>query len=215
MSFRDRIDAGQRLAKALRPYAGRSDVIILALPRGGVPVAAEVAQELGLPMDLMLVRKLGLPGHRELAMGAIAQGGIKVLNESVLNFSDVSEHALDEVTREEQEELNRRTKLYRGDHPNPDLNQKTVILIDDGVATGATMKAAIQATQKSGAHETIVAVPVAAAESYAELEAEADAVVCLSTPHPFFGVGQWYDDFSQTSDEEVQDLLKPFLKYQA
>ncbi|WP_259779455.1 phosphoribosyltransferase [Aestuariispira ectoiniformans] len=211
MTFRNRIEAGRRLADPLQDYSGKPDILLLALPRGGVPVAAEVAKTLDLPMDLMLVRKLGLPGHRELAMGAIALGDVRVLNDSVIVSSGVSEETLDQVTSEEKAELDRRNTLYRGENRPPAIKDKTIILIDDGVATGATMKAAIAATKQAGAKETVAAIPVAPAETCDELQRIADRVVCLATPYPFFGVGQWYDDFSQTSDGEVQDLMKPFL----
>lgn len=210
MRFQDRADAGQRLASSLKDYADRKDVLLMALPRGGVPVAAEVAQALNLPLDVMLVRKLGLPGHEELAMGAIALGDVRVLNRDVIASSGVSDAALEQVTDMQKKELNRRNTLYRGDRPAPDLKNKTVILIDDGVATGATMKAAVQAVQKAGARETVVALPVGAGDSCEDLRGMVDRLICLDTPFPFFGVGQWYRHFGQTSDEEVQALLEPF-----
>jgi putative phosphoribosyl transferase len=205
--FRDRTDAGRQLAKELQHYAGRADVIVLALPRGGVPVAAEVAQTLGLPLDVFVVRKLGVPGHEELAMGAIASGGVRVLNHDVLLALPNPELTVEAVTQIEREELVRRERRYRGDRPPPELQDRTVILIDDGLATGATMRAAVAALRQRGAAKTVVAVPVGAPSTCRELEREVDEAICVITPEYFIGVGQYYEDFSQTSDDEVRELL--------
>ncbi len=205
--FRDRRHAGRVLAQVLVGYANRSDVIVLALPRGGVPVAYEVAKKLHAPLDVFVVRKLGVPGHEEYAMGAIASGGVRVLNDEVLQRLGISDAAVDAVTRYEQGELERRERLYRADRPLPDLRSRTVILVDDGLATGSTMLAAVRAVRAQQPARTVVAVPTAAAETCAQLRSEADEVVCATTPEPFRAVGTWYDDFSQTSDEEVRELL--------
>jgi len=208
MLFRDRIEAGQVLAKSLNQYAGRSDVLVLALPRGGVPIAFEVAQALHVPLDLFLVRKLGVPGHEELAMGAIASGGVRVLNEQVVRSLRATQETIDAVARQEQRELERRERLYRGDRPPPDVRRKTVILIDDGLATGATMRAAVRALRQQDPARIVVAVPVGAAETCSEFADEADETICAKTPEPFYAVGAWYDDFSPTTDEEVRELLQ-------
>jgi predicted phosphoribosyltransferase len=208
MIFRDRVDAGQKLAEKLTEYAGRDDVLILALPRGGVPVALEVAQKLNAPLDVFLVRKLGVPGHEELAMGAIASGGVRVLNERTINYLNIPEEVIDRVAAKEQRELERREKTYRDDLPAPDVKGKTVILIDDGLATGSTMRAAVIALKQMNPTKIVVAVPVASDETCREFQQEVDAVVCAITPEPFYGVGLWYDDFSQTTDEEVRELLQ-------
>ncbi len=208
MLFRNRTDAGQQLAVRLRAYEGRPDVRVLALPRGGVPVAFEVAQALGAPLDVFLVRKLGVPGHEELAMGAIASGGVRVINDEVVRRLDISDDVIDAVTAEEEEELRRREKLYRGDRPPLDVRGRTVILIDDGLATGSSMRAAVAALRLKGPAKVVVAVPVGAPDTCAEFAVEADDVVCARTPEPFYAVGMWYDDFSQTTDEEVRDLLE-------
>lgn len=205
--FRDRADAGRKLAEALHEYAGHPDVLVLALPRGGVPVAYEVARALTAPMDIFLVRKLGVPGHEELAMGAIASGGVRVLNERVLALAGVDERTVATVAANEQRELDRREAAYRGGRPAPDVRGRTVILIDDGLATGSTMRAAAQALRAQEPGRLVVAVPVAAAETCEEFRAEVDAIVCAATPEPFYGVGMWYEDFSQTTDDEVQVLL--------
>jgi putative phosphoribosyl transferase len=205
--FRDRADAGRKLAEALHEYARRPDVLVLALPRGGVPVAYEVARALAAPMDIFLVRKLGVPGHEELAMGAIASGGVRVLNERVLALAGVDERTVATVAANEQRELDRREAAYRGGRPAPDVRGRTVILIDDGLATGSTMRAAAQALRAQGPERLVVAVPVAAAETCEEFRAEVDAIVCAATPEPFYGVGMWYEDFTQTTDDEVQALL--------
>ena len=209
--FINRRDAGRTLAAYLSKYAGRSDVIVLALPRGGVPVAYEVAQALAAPMDLFLVRKLGTPGHRELAMGAIASGGIRVLNEDVVRWYSIPEAVIDHVVREEQAELERRERAYREDRPAPDLQGRIVILIDDGLATGSTMRAAAQAVRERQPSRVVVAVPVGARETCAEIASFADEVICARMPEPFSAVGQWYLDFAQTEDEEVRDLLQKSL----
>jgi putative phosphoribosyl transferase len=205
--FRDRHDAGRRLAAELRAYANRPDVIVLALPRGGVPVGYEVAKELGAPLDVFVVRKLGLPWHEELAMGAIASGGVRVLDHGLLRVARVSDADLARVTATEQAELERRERQYRGDRPFPDVRGKTVILVDDGLATGATMRAAVEALRQEGPARIVVAVPVAAPETCDAMREAADEVVCAETPEPFRAVGLWYDDFSQTTDEEVHELL--------
>ena len=205
--FIDRTDAGKLLAAKLIQYAGRQDTIVLALPRGGVPVAFEIARTLRAPLDVFMVRKLGLPGHEELAMGAIATGGVMVLNTDVVAHLYIPQRTIDTITRQEQHELKRRELLYRGDRPAPDVRGKTVILVDDGLATGSTMRAAIAALRKSEPGRLVIAVPVAPPSEVAELESEVDEVVCVFTPKGFDGVSRWYHDFSQTSDQEVRDLL--------
>jgi putative phosphoribosyl transferase len=205
--FQDRTDAGRQLAEELLSYAGRDDVIVLALPRGGVPVAFEVAQRLGVPLDVFVVRKLGVPGHEELAMGAIASGGVRVLNEDVLYVLPDAQSIVEMVTAIEREELKRRERDYRSDRPAPEVRGRTVILVDDGLATGATMRAAAAALRQQAAAKIIVAVPVGAPSTCHEIRSVADEVVCLQTPGSFMGVGQYYEDFSQTTDEEVRDLL--------
>ncbi len=208
MRFRDRSDAGRQLADKLAAYADRPDVQVLGLPRGGIPVAFEVARLLHAPLDVFLVRKLGLPGHEELAMGAIATGGVRVLNEDVVRTLDIPEDVIDAVAAEEQQELERRERAYRDDHPAPALQGRTVILIDDGLATGSTMRAAVAALRQQRPARIVVAVPVAVPEICAEFEAEADETICFQTPEPFYAVGLWYDDFTQTTDEEVRKLLQ-------
>jgi len=207
MLFLDRYDAGQQLAARLGRYANRDDVVVLALPRGGVPVASEVARRLNAPLDVFLVRKLGLPGQEELAMGAIASGGVRVLNEEVVRALDVPPDVIDAVAERERRELERREWAYRNDRHAPDVRNRIVILVDDGLATGSTMRAAVAALRKMGPAWIVVAVPVGAAETCNELEKEADEVVCLRKPEPFFAVGAWYEDFAQTTDQEVRDLL--------
>jgi predicted phosphoribosyltransferase len=206
--FEDRRAAGRTLAALLRHYADRPDVVVLALPRGGVPVAFEVAQALGAPLDLFLVRKLGTPGHRELAMGAIASGGVRVLNADIIRWYGISADEIDAVAREEQRELERREAAYReGREPIP-VEGRSVILTDDGLATGSTMRAAVQAVRQRGPARVAVAVPVGAPQTRDELSAIADEVVCARTPEPFAAVGQWYLNFDQTTDQEVRDLLR-------
>jgi putative phosphoribosyl transferase len=207
MAFRDRTEAGRVLAGELAAYADRPDVLVLALPRGGVPVAFEVARALHAPLDVFLVRKLGVPGREELAMGAIASGGVRVLNDEVVGALRIPDRVIDGVAAMELDELQRRERAYRGDRAPPDVRGRTVILVDDGLATGSSMRAAVAALRRLGPARIVVAVPVGAAETCAELQAEADEAVCAHTPRPFFAVGQWYEDFSQTTDEEVRDLL--------
>jgi len=206
--FADRREAGRQLARQLSRFAGRDDVIVLALPRGGVPVAFEVAQGLGAPLDVFVVRKLGVPGHEELAMGAIAADGVRVLNPDVLRMVPRAEEILARVTAVEQRECERREQEYRAGRPALDLRGKTAILVDDGFATGASMRAAVAVARKRGAARIIAAAPVGARETCAELGREADEVVCLIQPREFFAVGEYYVDFSQTSDEEVRGLLE-------
>ena len=207
--FADRHEAGRYLAERLAEggYAHRADVIVLALPRGGVPVGFEVAQRLEAPLDLFLVRKLGVPGHEELAMGAIASGGVVVLNEHVLRYERIGREDIDRVAREESAELQRRERAYRDDRPPPQLEGKTVILVDDGLATGASMRAAAQAVRKHNPARVVVAVPVAAPETCEQLREEVDDTICAITPRSFTAVGVWYEDFSQTTDDEVRELL--------
>jgi predicted phosphoribosyltransferase len=208
LPFENRAQAGRMLAAQLAEYRGRPDVLVLGLPRGGVPVAFEVAQALGAPLDVYLVRKLGVPGHAELAMGAIASGGVRVVNQAMLRSLRISPQQLDAVIRAEEAELRRQERVYRGDRPPPDVSGRTAMLVDDGLATGATMQAAVAALRSAGPKEVVVAVPVAPPETCAELEEEADRVVCALTPEPFYAVGAWYRDFSQTSDDEVRELLR-------
>jgi putative phosphoribosyl transferase len=206
--FENRVDAGRKLAQALTDYQEDPNVIVLALPRGGVPVAQEVAETLDAPLDIFLVRKLGLPGHEELAMGAIASGGIRVLNEAVVDSLDNPEAVIDEVIEREQGELERREQAYRGDRPFPEVEGRTVILVDDGLATGASMRAAVAGLRARNPKKIVVAVPTASPEKCEEFEDEVDEVVCAVTPQPFFGIGYWYNDFSQTTDEEVRQILE-------
>jgi predicted phosphoribosyltransferase len=207
MRFRDRQDAGQRLATLLEG-ALDSDAVILALPRGGVPVAAEVAQRLGLELDVLLVRKLGMPCHEELAMGAIAAGGATVFNHDLMTQLLIKPEAVAQVKERELRELQRREQVYRGGRPMPLLQGREVVVVDDGLATGATMRAAVQALRQYQPRRLVVAVPVAPPETVAQLEQEADAVFCLLTPGAFFGVGYWYENFTQTTDNEVLMLLE-------
>jgi predicted phosphoribosyltransferase len=205
--FRDRTEAGRLLASKLREYANRDDVVVLALPRGGVPVAFEVARALNAPMDVFVVRKLGVPGHEEVAMGAIASGGVRVLNEDVVLGLGIPDEIIDMVTAREEMELERREREYRGGRPPIEVQGRTVILVDDGLATGSSMRVAALAMEKKNPAQIIVAVPVGAPGTCAEFESVVDKVVCGVTPEPFWAVGQWYQDFSQISDEEVRDLL--------
>ncbi|HXE58079.1 MAG TPA: phosphoribosyltransferase [Gemmatimonadales bacterium] len=205
--FADRTEAGRRLAAALARHAGRADVLVLALPRGGVPVGFEVAHALQAPLDVFLVRKLGVPGHEELAMGALASGGVRVLNRDVVDPLRIPPEAIDAVAEREARELARRDRAYRGDRPAPDVHGKVVILVDDGLATGSTMQAAARAIRQLDPAWLVVAVPVAAREACAVIGAEVDEVVCLRTPEPFHAVGLWYEDFSETDDDEVRRLL--------
>lgn len=205
--FRDRSEAGRLLAQKLSAYAGREDVIVLALPRGGVPVAFEIARAIHAPLDVFVVRKLGVPGHEELAMGAIARGGILVLEPNVVeDLAIPPEVVADVAAREEQERL-RREREYRGDRPEPEVQGRTVILVDDGLATGSTMRAAVAAQRKLHPATIVVAVPVAAPLTCAELAEVVDDIVCVRTPEPFHSVGEWYEEFLQTTDEEVRELL--------
>ena len=207
MRFRDRRDAGQALAASLTTYADQPDVIVLALPRGGVPVGFEVAMALHRPLDVFLVRKLGVPGHEELAMGAIASGGARVINDEVIADMAISEQALGQVTAEESRELARREREYRDGRPALHVAGQVVIVVDDGLATGATMRVALISLRQEQPLRLIAAVPVAPAPTCELLRSLADEVVCLATPEPFYGVGLWYDDFSPTSDDEVRELL--------
>ena len=203
----DRTEAGRRLATELARYADRADVIVLALPRGGVPVGYEVARALRAPLDVFVVRKLGVPGHEELAMGAVASGGIRVLNDQVVRALGIPRDIIEDVTASELRELERREQLYRGERAAPDVRERVVILVDDGLATGATMQAAIAALRQRGPARIVVAVPTAAPETCTQLRDEVDDLICAMTPEPFHAVGFWYEDFSPTTDEEVQELL--------
>ena len=207
LRFRDRVDAGRHLADELGEFAGSADALVLALPRGGVPVAYEVARALGVPLDVFLVRKLGVPGHEELAMGAIALGGERVLNPHVVQALRVPPDVIDRVAAGEALELERREHAYRGERPPPEVRGRDVILVDDGLATGASMRAAAAALRAQEPRRLVIAVPVAAAETCEELRREGYEVVCAVTPEPFHAVGLWYDDFSQTTDDEVRELL--------
>lgn len=207
MLFEDRRSAGQILARKLSEYAGRDDVIVLGLPRGGVPVAYEIARRLHAPLDVFLVRKLGVPGQEELAFGAIAPGGVRVLNHRVLEGLNIDQQTIEKVAAHESHELERREKVYRGDRPPLGLQDKVVILVDDGLATGSTMRAAVAALRQMGPARIVVAVPVGAVETCEELRSVADDVVCARTPDPFYAVGLWYTNFDQTTDEEVRALL--------
>ncbi len=206
--FQDRRDAGRQLAARLAKYANRPDLLVLGLPRGGVPVAYEVAQLLDAPLDVYVVRKLGVPGHEELAMGAVATGGVRVLNEGVLHGLDIPMGVIEAITDRECRELARREQAYRDGQPPPDVRGRTVILVDDGLATGSTMRAAVAALRQQGPARIVVAVPVASPDVCSEIGALVDEIVCLRTPEPFYAVGLWYEDFSQTTDEEVRDYLR-------
>ncbi len=206
--FQDRTEAGRLLAKRLKAiYANRSDVMVLGLPRGGVPVAYEVAKVLHAPLDICIVRKLGVPGNKELAMGAIALGGIMVLNENLVASLAISQKAIAKVVATEQQELERRDHLYRGTRPVPDLSHRTVIVIDDGIATGSTLKAALSTIKQQQPERIVVAVPVAPPQIRQELQGQVDEVVCLLSPENFYAIGLWYNDFSPTTDAEVGNLL--------
>jgi predicted phosphoribosyltransferase len=212
----DRYEAGKVLAEHLKSYRDNPEAIVLALPRGGVPVAFEIAQALSLPLDIFLVRKLGVPTHKELAMGAIASGNIVVFNESILQQLQIPTHLIDNTIHLEQQELKRREQYYRGNRPALNLTGKIIILVDDGIATGATMRAAIKAIQLQNPKKIIVAVPVAAASTYEELEPLVDKMICPSKPEDLYAVGMWYEQFNQTDDEEVIELLsQSTLNYKA
>ena len=206
--FKDRSMAGQYLADKLHNYANDPNAVVLGLPRGGVVVAFEVARELGLPLDIFLVRKLGVPGYEELAMGAIASGGVRVMNENVMSQINIPAEAVEAVARREEMELKRREEAYRDDRPRLEVKERTVILIDDGLATGATMRAAVAALRKQRPGRIVIAVPVAAQDTCDEFRADVDEIICGITPPQFRAVGVWYEDFSQTTDEEVQQLLR-------
>jgi putative phosphoribosyl transferase len=206
--FQDRYEAGRRLARELGDYAGRDDVLVIALPRGGVPVGYEVARALGAPLDVMQVRKLGVPGHEELAMGAIASGGVRIVSETVVEALGIPERVIATVAAAEAQELERRERIYREGRLFPDVRGRTVILVDDGLATGSTMRAAAAALHSLGAARLVAAVPVAPRESCDAMLEVVDDVICARIPERFFAVGEWYEDFSQTSDEEVSELLR-------
>lgn len=212
LPLKDRKAAGQALAEALQKYKEYKDVIVLGLPRGGVPVAAEIAESLGAELDLMLVRKLGTPGQRELAMGAIASVGSRVMNESVVRSLGISEAEIQQVENAERKELQRREKAYRGSRPAPMLANRCVILVDDGLATGATMRAAVDAVRQDGPAQLVIAVPVAPEDTVEMLRSEVDDLVCLATPEYFRAIGLWYVDFSQVSDDEVRQILDRFWR---
>lgn len=207
LPFRDRGEAGQLLAAALAAGETLDHPVVLGLPRGGVPVAFEVARRLGAPLDVFVVRKLGVPGHEELAMGAIASGGVRVLNEDVIAGLGIRPEAVERVAANETRELQRRETLYRDGRPAIPVRGRSVVLVDDGLATGASMRAAVAALRQEAPRKVVVAVPVGAAETCAELRDEADRCVCLATPEPFYGVGLWYRDFAPTTDDEVRQLL--------
>ncbi|MDZ8107197.1 MAG: phosphoribosyltransferase [Nostoc sp. DedQUE12a] len=212
MLFKDRRFAGQLLAKELAAYANRSDVVVLGLPRGGVPVAFEVAKALNAYLDILVVRKLGVPDQEELAMGAIAPGGVRILNKHIINVVNISDEVIARVAVQEERELERREQLYRGNRPLRDLRGRTVILVDDGLATGATMWAATVAVRKQQPAAIVIAVPVAAPETCEQLEPEVDQIACVSKPSPFYSVGLWYENFPQTTDQEVRELLTKAAK---
>ncbi len=209
--FRDRTSAGQRLAAKLLSYANRSDVLVIGLPRGGVPVAAEVAKVLHAPMDICLVRKLGIPSHKELAMGAIASGGVQVLNDDILSWLKISSKTIDEVAACELRELQRRDRIYRGDRPPLEVRSRTLILVDDGLATGSTMRAAVSALKKQHPQRIVVAVPVATTDICQQMREIVDEVVCVMTPDPLYSIGFWYMNFAQTTDAEVCELLQEYF----
>jgi putative phosphoribosyl transferase len=208
MMFANRVEAGQELAQRLGKYADRNDVIVLGTPRGGVPVAFEVATALGLPLDVFVLRKLGVPGHEELAFGAIASGGVRVLDRDLIERLGLSASDIERVTRAEKRELERRETAYRSGRPPLDVRDLTVILIDDGIATGSSMRAAIRALWQASPAALVIATPVAPPSTCNRLRSEVDDLVCLETPEPFYGVGQFYSDFSEVSDDEVNELLE-------
>jgi putative phosphoribosyl transferase len=208
LPFEDRTQAGCLLGEALAEYAKRSDVVVLALPRGGVPVGFEVARMIDAPLDIILVRKLGTPGQEELAMGAIASGGVCVLNPDIVAVIDISQEAIEAVAATERQELERRERAYRGNQPPPPVENHCIILVDDGLATGASMLAAVSALRQRKPASIVVAIPVAPPDTVQRLKQEADDVVCLATPEPFSAVGRWYREFPQTSDDEVRSLLE-------
>src|SRR3954470_15079022 len=205
MLYRDRRHAGQKLAELLGAYAGRPEVIVLALPRGGVPVGYEIATRLGVPLDVFVVRKLGAPQQPELALGAIAAGGVRVLDAELVRALGITLETVEAIVQRETQELDRRERLYRGERPPPELRGNTVILVDDGLATGASMRSAVLAVRKLQPAKVVVAVPVAAEQSCAEFRALADEVLCAATPRPFHAVGEWYEEFSQTTDDDVRE----------
>ncbi|MBA2651952.1 MAG: phosphoribosyltransferase [Tatlockia sp.] len=205
--FLNRHEAGIALAKELKPYSHQSEAIIIALPRGGVPVAYEIAKALSIPLDILIVRKLGVPGHEELAMGAISSGDTIIFNDEIINSLNLSDSVIQSVIQIEKKELNRRESLYRNNKPLPSLKDKTVILVDDGIATGATMLAALQSITQQKAAQLIIAVPVAALSTCKEFASKAHQFICLLKPVDFYAVGLWYEDFTQTTDEEVAELL--------
>jgi len=207
MRFKNRTEAGRFLAERLSSYANQPDTLVLGLPRGGVPVAYEVATFLNAPLDVFVVRKLGVPGHEELAMGAIATGGARALNHDVIEYLRIPEEVVDEVTEREEQELERRERLYRDNRPARSPRDRVTILVDDGLATGSSMRAAVLAVRQQQPASIVVAVPVAASLTCDDLRIEADEVICGFTPDPFYAVGLWYEDFSQTTDEEVRELL--------
>lgn len=208
LPYLNRVQAGRALAESLAHYARHAEVLALALPRGGVPVAYEVSELLEIPLDLMLVRKLGVPGQQELAMGAIATGGARLINENVVEPLDISPEVIEDVVRRERAELDRRQREYRGDRPLPHVIGHTILLIDDGLATGASMRVAVAALRQQHPKRVVVAVPVGPPDTVELIRQEADEVICPATPEPFFGVGQWYLNFEQTTDDEIQDLLE-------
>ncbi|MGJ3239562.1 MAG: phosphoribosyltransferase [Anaerolineae bacterium] len=207
-TYQNRQHAGRGLAKVLAEYDNQPDTIILALPRGGVPVATEIAQALNLPLDIFVVRKLGTPGHEEMAMGAIASGGVRILSKDLIKALDISQSEIETVTEREYQELQRRETAYRDGRTMPELNNKTVILVDDGTATGSSMKAAIQGLRQHNPMKIVVALPVGSQEACKEIGQMVDELTCLMTPSNFRGVGAWYDKFDQTSDDEVRHLLQ-------
>lgn len=212
MLFKDRTAAGQVLAVKLAAYANRADVLVLALPRGGVPVAFEIASSLNLPLDVFVVRKLGVPNQKELAMGAIASGGVRVLNEDIISQENIGALDIEQVAKIEQQELERRERHYRGDRPQIIIPKRTIILVDDGLATGASMRAAITALHKQKPDRIVVAVPIAAPQTCEEIKSLVDEIICAQTPSPFYSVGLWYEKFPQTSDKQVRHLLNQAAK---